>query len=209
MEIFNYNEEGEYIPSVEPVMAKESPLEPGEYLIPRNATTIEPEYPLTDYANFFIDGEWVPILDNRGSYYNADGEVVEVTDINADVTDLFLFDPKSLDKAKALKTSEINAAFNDAVSSFETSSEITMDAALAKIQLLKSGFDLAEALGAPGMSIRDFYNVTHAVSLDTLSQMLNELGMNYQANLEQKWNAQDAVALATTEEELEGIGFTV
>lgn len=64
MKIYNYCDLfNEYSGSSE---AEESPLEPGEFIIPANATTIAPPKKKDGYATVFKDGKWLRVKDNRG-----------------------------------------------------------------------------------------------------------------------------------------------
>ena len=101
MQIYNYDADtGIY---TNEGVADESPLEPGVYLIPAHATTIEPPgwikaegaaIPHDAYAalmagkleRFTSAGEWECIDDVRGTWYDADGRAVQIDDLDADVS---------------------------------------------------------------------------------------------------------------------------
>lgn len=67
--------------------ADESPLEPGVYLIPAHATTIElPTVAEGKVARWRVDDRmWEVIPDVRGTWYDADGRAVQIDDLDADV----------------------------------------------------------------------------------------------------------------------------
>lgn len=81
MQIYNYSGvTGEYVGSG---MARESPLEPGVFLLPANATTIAPPTPGAGQAAAFINEAWAQVPDNRGqTWFKADGTQVVITQIN-------------------------------------------------------------------------------------------------------------------------------
>ena len=58
MKIYNYNYKGIYVGYSE---ADESPLEPGVFLIPANATTIAPIEVEDGFAPFFDGAKWVAV----------------------------------------------------------------------------------------------------------------------------------------------------
>ena len=70
--------------------ADESPLEPGVYLIPAHATTdAVPQTPEGKLARRLLDNSgWELIDDVRGTWYDADGQPVEVSALDADVSQL-------------------------------------------------------------------------------------------------------------------------
>lgn len=69
--------------------ADESPLEPGVYLIPAHATTIEPPAVADGkVTRWRADEMWEVIPDVRGTWYDADGQAVQIDDLGADVSAL-------------------------------------------------------------------------------------------------------------------------
>ena len=81
MNIYNYIEEtGEYVGSS---TARVNPLEEGKFLIPANATTIEPLAPKENFAVIFNGSSWEYIEDNRGTAYDA-SRPVEMRQIKVD-----------------------------------------------------------------------------------------------------------------------------
>lgn len=86
--VYNYNPDTRIFTGASE--ADESPLEPGVYLIPAHATTIEPPAVADGkLARYDADkGEWECIDDVRGTWYSADGQPVDVRDLEADVSAL-------------------------------------------------------------------------------------------------------------------------
>ena len=70
--------------------ADESPLEPGVYLIPAHATTIEPPAVADGKVARYRpdDVMWELVPDIRGTWYDADGQAVQIDDLDADVSAL-------------------------------------------------------------------------------------------------------------------------
>jgi len=57
-------------------VCQESPLEPGVYLLPEDATTIKPPAPREGFARCFRNGAWDFFPDHRGTAYSADDSTV-------------------------------------------------------------------------------------------------------------------------------------
>lgn len=83
MDIYNYDKEtGEFLGTDR---ADESPLEPGVFLVPQNATTIKPPEKIPGHARCFVDGKWAQIEDRRGAriYSKRDGSPGVVEELGA------------------------------------------------------------------------------------------------------------------------------
>jgi len=72
MQVYNYRPDtGEFICATD---ARESPLEPGVFLIPANATEVAPPTSAAGVAYLFQNGGWQSVPDHRGeTWYRADG----------------------------------------------------------------------------------------------------------------------------------------
>jgi hypothetical protein len=83
MDIYNYSKiTGEYL-STEP--ARESPLEPGVFLIPAYATALPlPIYNVNEIPVFREDA-WEVTIDFRGTYYDSNRRPVVVTELGVHV----------------------------------------------------------------------------------------------------------------------------
>ncbi|WP_143314802.1 hypothetical protein [Clostridium sp. HBUAS56017] len=84
MEIYNYNSEGYFVGASE---AAESPLEEGVYLIPANATTIEPPVADKGFIQFFDGITWavkpIPVEEKKsGSEEVPKNEIAVLTKEN-------------------------------------------------------------------------------------------------------------------------------
>jgi len=81
MDIYHYDPHtGEFMGVAR---ADKSPLEPGVYLIPANATDQKPPAAVNGYARCYIDGKWTQIEDHRGAtlYSKADASEMEMMDL--------------------------------------------------------------------------------------------------------------------------------
>lgn len=61
--------------------ADQSPLEPGVFLIPANATSTAPHAVTGKHVNVFENNEWVIKQDNRGTYWSIGGEQHDITEV--------------------------------------------------------------------------------------------------------------------------------
>lgn len=83
--IYEYDHNGEYLESDKPVYARESPLEPGVFLIPANATAVAPPEAVAGKARIFDGAAWTLAEDHRGEtvWRKADALAVTVDWIGA------------------------------------------------------------------------------------------------------------------------------
>lgn len=72
---------GERIKTNVPVVADQDPMDEGSFLIPSNATNLEPLADQDGYTQVFNNEAWDYVQDNRGLYYNAAGEMVYITEL--------------------------------------------------------------------------------------------------------------------------------
>jgi hypothetical protein len=100
MKIYHYeNNTGEFIGFG---YAKQSPLEPGVFLIPANATSMAPPQVSVGYVAAFRDGSWQTTQDNRGTWYDSSGAVVVISEIGLSAEGLTKEPPPpTLDEIKA------------------------------------------------------------------------------------------------------------
>jgi hypothetical protein len=77
--------------------ADPDPMQPGQWLMPANAT---PESPLTQAQGqvvVFKQSAWHLLPDQRGTWYDESGQAVQITDVQADVAGLVRVAPPSAD----------------------------------------------------------------------------------------------------------------
>lgn len=93
MQIFNYAPvSGEYLSAT---LANPSPLEPGVFLIPANATELVPPTQAVGEVAVFKDGAWECVTDQRGEWYDAQGQRCVVDQVDADTSALTRVPPPS------------------------------------------------------------------------------------------------------------------
>lgn len=112
-----------------------------------------------------------------------------------------------LDNKKRIKKNEIKTAYEQAINSgFICSNGIVMDSEPLKVQMLKSGYELAVANGATTMDIRDFNNTVHkAVPIADVEVMIKELSNNIVSLLQKKWDLEAQIEVVTDEATLSTI----
>lgn len=98
MKLYNYTDSGEFTNETE---ARGNPVREGDFLIPRNATTIKPPVTSENEVCIFEDGAWTKKPDFRGTvYFLDDGSRHEITEIDT------LKPEDALDKAPKLAEPE-------------------------------------------------------------------------------------------------------
>lgn len=83
MRIYDYDKYTGEIASYDGREAREDPLEPGRFLIPKFATDIRPPKPHRGTTAVFKDSRWSEVADHRGkTYYSKEtGEAVVITEL--------------------------------------------------------------------------------------------------------------------------------
>lgn len=108
--------------------ADPSPVKKGEWLIPGNATEIEPPLSSAGKVAVFDGAKWGIVADNRGKWYDVAGNEIEVSNPGEPAPEGASRDPRPSHKhklvagewvlditlAKAAKLAEINRAFEAA-----------------------------------------------------------------------------------------------
>lgn len=111
-----------------------------------------------------------------------------------------------LDDLKARKKAEMQAALDAVLApGYTCSNGITMNAYEYDARKLDDGSRLNARNGLTTLKVRDFHNARHDLPLADVDQMVNELGANYQTLLQRYWDCDDAIAAATTAEEVEAV----
>lgn len=76
MDIYNYDSfTGEFITVSQ---ANQSPLEPGVFLVPANATTLPPLKPGPNQTPAFKDGTWTLVADYRSRCWDKHGSIAKI-----------------------------------------------------------------------------------------------------------------------------------
>ena len=78
--------------------ADPNPMQEGDWLLPAFATLkAPPEAPQGQVAVFSEDNTWALLPDHRGTWYKADGQAVQIDDVQADVQGMVRTAPPSPD----------------------------------------------------------------------------------------------------------------
>jgi hypothetical protein len=79
MNAYNYHPmTGEYLGAS---VLRESPLEPGVYLVPAHATTVEPPQTEAGYTRVWSEGDWSQVEDHRGKSGYVDGAETTIAEL--------------------------------------------------------------------------------------------------------------------------------
>lgn len=206
MDIFNYDAiTGEFISQT---VARENPLEPGEFLFPAHATAKPlPALQANEAAvfNATLD-DWEVKPDYRGvTYYLiADGsemtfDLGEAPDATVSLTKT---DSVILEELKQVKSAEIRAAFEaDAETPIEIAG-VLYHGGLDSSVKLDGAFRLAEKASLTSVTFTDINNIAHTLTLAEADSIILTIGQAYQAAFMRKQqklvdvvNAVDAAAV--------------
>ena len=135
MIIYHYADNGEYFGSsaalLDPLETQHAEAE--VYLIPRNATKIEPPDPQSGYARVFSNGEWIHVLDKRGVvYWLSHANQGVITELGQDIPDGASLEPPPVPEPDPL-----------------SAASLSKDKLLAQIEALKSRIEAMEESDAP------------------------------------------------------------
>lgn len=93
MNIYHYDNNGFY---TQTTTARQSPLEPGVFLVPARATTLQPPALLPNTVVVFNGSSWNQLADNRGRYYDHNREEVWLHDVGVPVPEGWTVEPRQL-----------------------------------------------------------------------------------------------------------------
>ncbi len=117
MQVYLYDDNNVYTGSY---TCQKSPLEPGKFIIPELATTIQPPVIAVDEAAVFIDGIWVVETDYRGqlAYNQTTGVASEITAVGPLPANTALTPPPpTLAQSQAAQIATLQAAYLAAINS--------------------------------------------------------------------------------------------
>jgi len=218
MDIYNYHPD-----TSEYVSTEEADMDPLDNIpmIPAHATTVAVITPATGFVAVFDGTTWNDVEDHRGPVYDVNTRAKQELDhfelgpLPADLTSLVPGEYDSwtgsawvedLDVIRLDQKSIINLSHMDALSTgYVTTSTIKMDAQYKDVIRLDGGVRLAESLSQATLSIRDFDNVVHNESTADVKIMVDEVGINYQTTLNQKWTYDDQIDQATTKTDIQAV----
>jgi hypothetical protein len=122
---------------IEEGFADPDPLQPGDWLLPAHSTlTKPPQAAQGQVAVIGEDGEWSLMPDHRGSWYNAQGVAVQISDVQADVSGLVREAPPSADHELVsgqwqLSAAKVQASFEKIktarIASFRAEREVVLN----------------------------------------------------------------------------------
>jgi hypothetical protein len=221
MKIYNYTAiTNEFISET---IAEESPLDPGVFLIPANATEIEPPTVAQYEIAVFTDGVWIVKDDWRGVelYSTVDGTPIIINEIGIaptnhttiprpDNTYIWSVDAWVLDldvyKSAKLRTLELdrNKVIQQPISSSVLGTENTYSATLVNRQFLN---DLV-TLNAGGMftcidSTGSKVRVNHTA--EQLLQLAKDFQVKISKDFDNFYATVDLITNATTKEQIDAI----
>lgn len=107
MRVHHYDENGEYRATT---IALESPLEPGVFLVPNNATTLAPPEDIPGMACVFRDGQWTHVLDKRRTVYwlsHDDRRVIK--EIGEDLPECAMLEQPPAPPQPVIRATEVDA----------------------------------------------------------------------------------------------------
>ena len=205
--VYEYDENGLYTGET---TAEPSPREKDVWLIPANATELEPPITGEHECAVFRNGRWSVRYDYRGTtYWLPDGTEHTITETGMIVPEGALTEPPApkLETVKAGKLAELDAAFASASgkahclssAGFEVNADETASQNVANLVLLM------EAKGQETVRFCAYDNTFHELRLSQLKTLQLEIIAHREALYARKWALRDAIAAARSVKALENI----
>ena len=199
MIIYNYNKEYKYY--INSGEADPSPLEPGVFLIPANATDIQPPDCSESEIQIFENDSWTVTTNHMGTYYSIEtqqefynpdpsvlpeGFVKEAPPIEVDEGYDIVYDNGwtavgNLDKLKKIKLLAVDEEWNAIVENgWTTPYGWKMGISIEDVSLLSANFVLAKEANSLGIAdpvfIVDTEGESHAFNLADLTPLMLQYG---------------------------------
>jgi len=200
IDIYNYDDNGIYIGSSSAGLDPLASIEAGHDvpLIPAKATITAPPAVIANQIQVFENGSWVIKPDYRGQVYHTNSNQKSVIiktigelPIGAILGEYQKTNEEILEDAKQFKYSELDADFLIRISEGVTCSvggvDYFMASSLADVTLLEGGITLASKLFQATMTITDFNDNDHVISLADANAINLIQAINY-ATLRQRRN---------------------
>lgn len=112
----------------------------------------------------------------------------------------------TLDEYKQFAIERITEDFRAAAAAGHTCANgITMNSGRDDVLLFDAGVRMNEQAGATHMTIADFNNATHSVTVAEARRMVGELAANLQALLNRKWALRDRIMAAASRAEVDQV----
>ncbi|EEO27896.1 DUF4376 domain-containing protein [Oxalobacter paraformigenes] len=208
--VYEYDEAGLYVGET---TAEPSPREKDVWLIPANATELEPPITGEHECAVFRNGRWSVRYDYRGTtYWLPDGTEHTITETGMIVPEDALTEPPppSLETVRQRKLAELDAAFASASgkahclfsAGFEVNADETASQNVANLVLSM------EAKGQETARFRAYDNTFHELRLSQLKTLQLEIIAHREALYARKWALRDAIAAARSVKALENIDIT-
>jgi hypothetical protein len=178
--------------------ADANPIEPADWLIPAHATTVRP--PNTDIGQVAImtqSSGWQLVTDQRGLWYKADGQSVEIDDVQADVAGLVRAAPPSPDHQLVSGHWELSAAKVQARFT-KTKNEILAQARAQREIVLNRLMGVAFAANAGGDTATVSGCLTARQALLDLTKHASIVGATSEAQLKSAYKTLYTAIVAAT-----------
>ena len=205
--VYEYDSNGLYIGET---VAEASPREENVWLIPANATELEPPVTGERECAVFRNGRWSVRYDYRGTtYWLPDGTEHTITETGVIVPEGALTEPPppSLETVRKNRLAELNAAFETALRNAHclSSAGFDIDADGMADRNVAGLIASMEANGQNTARFRGYDNTFHEVTLEQLKTIRLEILAHLQAIYTRKWTLRDTIAAAKTVGALETI----
>ena len=205
--IYTFDEHGLFSGEAQ---ADPSPREPGVWLIPPDATDVEPPHTGPHECAVWTNGQWRVRYDYRGTvYWLPDGTRHDITETGRLPPEGALTQPPAptLEQARSTRLAELKAAFDRARKDARCRSSCGFDVdADDAAQLNVSG--LITAPGSEGgetVLFRGADDTFHEVTTDQLGILYREIVAYRQALYARKWALEKAIGEADTVKALEAL----
>ena len=205
--VYEYDEAGLYVGET---IAEPSPREKDVWLIPANATELEPPVTGEHECAVFRNSRWSVRYDYRGTtYWLPDGTEHTITETGAIVPEGALTEapPPSLETLRERKRTELASAFETALKEAHclSSAGFDINADETAYSNLSGLIVSMEATGKETVPFRDYGNAFHDVTLPQLKAMQLDIIGHREALYARKWALRDAIAAAKSVDALENI----
>lgn len=165
--------------------ARESPLEPGVYLIPALATDTPPPAIQANEVAVLSGGTWTVLPDFRGTYYGPDRKPVQITEIGVPLPPNLTVEPVPFSPAELFEQQKV-ADEAEVRRVYEEESEApveclghTWNGGQDSASYIQGAVGLAQALGENTVTITDINNVAHVLSFTDALTVAAYVGVQF------------------------------
>ena len=206
IEVYSFNPETFEFTGV--TTAEESPLEKGVFLIPANATDVEPTVSAEqNEVLVFENGAWVTKPDYRGyEYWDADANHFKIEDIGVEPPVGHLTErPVVLEEEKEKKRDEVRMAFFYEHDTPVSDGVIQWHGGFDSALKLDGALRMAQNAGLTEVTFFDVSNTAHTLTVEEANQVIGLVSNKYQTDLAKKHALLNQINNATTLEEVQSI----